>query len=46
VNTYGTITEGMEDWQLSKIIERNFDLRPGMIMQALNLRRPIYKATA
>ncbi len=28
------------------ILHRNFDLRPGIIIQELKLRRPIYKKTA
>lgn len=28
------------------ILYRNFDLRPGMIIQNLDLRKPIYKSTA
>jgi len=27
-------------------VERNFDLRPGMIIKELNLKRPIYKKTS
>jgi S-adenosylmethionine synthetase len=29
-----------------KIVARNFDLRPGMLIKNLNLRRPIYRKTA
>ena len=29
-----------------KGIEKNFDLRPSRIIEALDLRRPIYKPTA
>ncbi len=29
-----------------KLIEAHFDLRPGAIIRDLNLRRPIYRATA
>ena len=37
---------GFTDYDLSQIIFRNFDLRPGMIIKELNLKRPIYKKTA
>ena len=32
--------------QLLKIVNANFDLRPGKIVKELGLRRPIYKQTA
>jgi len=44
VNTYGTGVKS--DAEILKIIENNFDLRPGIIMRDLNLRRPIYQKTA
>jgi len=44
VNSYGTGTKS--DEELLAIIEKNFDMRPGIIMKELNLRRPIYKKTA
>jgi len=44
VNSYGTGTKS--DEELLHIIEKNFDLRPGVITKELNLRRPIYKKTA
>eukprot|EP00039_Didymoeca_costata_P017931 m.331415 g.331415 ORF g.331415 m.331415 type:complete len:384 (-) comp16722_c0_seq1:115-1266(-) len=44
VNTYGTGTKS--DAEILKIIEKNFDLRPGMILKELDLRRPIYRPTA
>lgn len=34
------------DDQLLKVVQDNFDLRPGMIIRELDLRRPIYKATS
>lgn len=43
VDTHGTIKEGLEDSDLVKLVVKNFDLRPGMIIRELNLRRPIYK---
>jgi len=44
VNSYGTGT--VSDTELLAIVEKNFDLRPGVIMRDLNLRRPIYFKTA
>ena len=32
--------------KIEKIINDHFDLRPGAIIRTLNLRRPIYQATA
>ena len=34
------------DIDLQDIVTENFDLRPGMIIKELNLKRPIYKKTA
>jgi S-adenosylmethionine synthetase len=44
VDTHGTgrLSEG----QLAKFVRDNFELTPRGIMEDLNLRRPIYKATA
>jgi len=44
VDTYGTGIKS--DAEILEIIKKNFDLRPGMIMRNLNLRRPIYQKTA
>lgn len=44
VNSYGT--GKYSDTDLVKIVNQNFDLRPGVIIRDLQLRRPIYKATA
>jgi len=44
VNSYGT--GKVSDAELLAIVEKNFDLRPGIIMRDLNLRRPIYFKTA
>ncbi|MBF0408866.1 MAG: methionine adenosyltransferase [Candidatus Riflebacteria bacterium] len=44
VNTNGTAKVAPE--KIEKIIQENFDLRPGAIIRTLNLRRPIYKQTA
>ena len=44
VQTWGTGT--LADHELAALIERSFDLRPGAIINSLDLRRPIYRQTA
>ena len=44
VDTFGT--GKIDDEKLSGIITKVFDLRPGMIIKNLNLRRPIYRQIA
>jgi len=44
VNTYGTGI--ISDEKISRAVKKVFDLRPGMIIKALDLRRPIYKKVA
>jgi len=44
VNSYGT--GKYSDADLVKIVNQNFDLRPGVIIRDLDLRKPIYKQTA
>ena len=44
VNTKGT--GKLKDEEIAAIISREFDLRPYSIIKTLDLRRPIYKATA
>ncbi len=44
VDTFGT--GKVSDEKLVEIIRENFDLRPAGIIKMLDLRRPIYKATA
>jgi S-adenosylmethionine synthetase len=44
VNTFGTGTVSEKD--LSEIVRKNFNLKPRAIIEALNLRRPIYQKTA
>ena len=46
VDTYGTSKVAMSDGEISKVIEKVFDMRPGMIEQRLKLRNPIYIETA
>jgi len=44
INTEGT--GRVSDNMLSRLVRDNFELTPGGIIEELNLRRPIYKATA
>lgn len=44
VNTFGT--GKISDRQLGELVRQVFDLRPGMIIKNLNLRRPIYRQVA
>ena len=46
VDTYGTVAEGKTDKDLIEIVNKNFDLRPGMIIKELKLTRPIFVKTA
>jgi S-adenosylmethionine synthetase len=46
VETYGTSTLNLTDGEISKIVERIFDMRPYFIEQRLKLRTPIYSETA
>jgi len=44
VDTYGTGTK--TDEEILEIVKQNFDLRPGVLIRDLKLRRPIYEKTA
>ncbi len=44
VETYGTSDQSSDE--LVAIIEKNFDMRPGVIVKELDLARPIYFQTA
>ena len=44
VETYGT--GKVTNHEIVRLIQDNFDLRPGAIIRELNLRRPIYRQTA
>src|SRR5476651_1066706 len=39
-------TNRIEESRIAQLVADHFDLRPGAIIQKLNLRRPIYKQTA
>ena len=44
VETFGT--GKLNEEEITRIVEKVFDLRPGAIIRDLDLRRPIYKQTA
>ena len=44
INTYGT--GKLPDHEITRLIEEHFDLRPGGIVDMLDLKRPIYRDTA
>jgi S-adenosylmethionine synthetase len=46
VSTFGTVAKGLTDESLIKLIRDHFQLTPKGIIESLQLRRPIYKATA
>ena len=46
VETYGTATIDLTDGEISKKVERIFDMRPYFIEKRLKLRAPIYSETA
>ena len=44
VETFGT--GKLSDEEITNIVEKVFDLRPGAIIRDLDLRRPLYRQTA
>eukprot|EP00397_Hematodinium_sp_SG-2012_P012526 GEMP01012699.1.p1 GENE.GEMP01012699.1~~GEMP01012699.1.p1 ORF type:complete len:746 (+),score=192.60 GEMP01012699.1:320-2239(+) len=46
VDTYGSATLGFSDDNLTEIVKRNFDFRPGCIMRDLKLREPMFQRLA
>jgi S-adenosylmethionine synthetase len=44
VDTYGTSEKSSDEFV--EIIKKNFDMRPGVIVQELDLAKPIYFQTA
>merc|ERR1711920_14078 len=46
VDSYGTATGGRTDAELTDIVKKNFDLRPGCIIRDLDLKRPVLRKTA
>lgn len=46
VDSYGTVKEGMTDAELTDVVNKNFDLRPGCIQRDLQLKKPFLRRTA
>jgi S-adenosylmethionine synthetase len=46
VNTYGRKNVPHSDGEIAKMVEKIFDLRPALIEERLNLRKPVYSETA
>jgi len=46
IDTYGTAKIDLTDGEISKVIEKTFDMRPAAIEERLKLRKPIYAETA
>lgn len=46
LESYGTVKEGLTDEDLTEIVKKNFNFRPGHIIKELDLLRPIYLKTA
>jgi S-adenosylmethionine synthetase len=44
VNSFGT--GKIEDQRLAELVREHFSLTPAAMIKSLNLRRPIYRATA
>ncbi|MEA1959180.1 MAG: methionine adenosyltransferase [Chloroflexota bacterium] len=44
IETFGT--NNIPDDKILELVNKHFDLRPGAIIESLNLRRPIYRQTA
>ena len=46
VDSYGSVAKGFTDEQLTEIVARNFDFRPGCLIRDLDLAKPIYQKLA
>ena len=46
IDTFGTVKEGYSDSDIFKVVINNFNLRPGILVRDLQLRRPIFSKTA
>lgn len=45
VNSYGSVAKGFTDEQLVDIVKKEFNLKPGRIIEQFKLKRPIYRKT-
>lgn len=46
VQSFGTAQKGFTDKELEEIVWRNFDFRPGTIIESLQLKQPLFSKTA
>lgn len=46
VDTFNTSIDNISDDKIAEAVNKVFDLRPGMIIQALDLRKPVYQKLA
>lgn len=46
VDTYGSGKEGYSDRQICEIVEKNFDMRPGVLVRDLELKKPQFQKLA
>ncbi|GAA5859584.1 hypothetical protein JCM5353_000979 [Sporobolomyces roseus] len=46
VDSYGSVQQGKTDADLTEIVKKNWDLRPGAIVKELGLQKPLYAQTA
>jgi S-adenosylmethionine synthetase len=46
IDSFGTVTNGKSDMDLFNVVVNNFNLKPGVIISDLNLKRPIYTKTS
>lgn len=46
VHSYGSVRPGLSDHELCQIVARNFDLRPGAIIEEHSLQEPRFRALA
>ena len=46
INTYGKSNVELSDGQIAEKVDQLFDLRPGMIIERLQLKQPMYSETA
>jgi len=46
IDSFGTVTNGKSDIDLFNIVCNNFNLKPGVIINELKLKRPVYTKTS
>jgi S-adenosylmethionine synthetase len=46
IDSFGTVTNGKSDLDLFNIVVNNFNLKPGVIINELALKRPVYTKSA